>query len=72
MAIADRNEAKKLQALLYRHGLDVVEEAIASAKASNNGKPKFIKCNTIIGWVWKRLRWSGTAINGVGIICVMI
>lgn len=31
------------------HDLDAVEEAIASAKASNNGKPKFIKCNTIIG-----------------------
>jgi transketolase len=31
------------------HDLDAVEEAIAAAKASNNGKPKFIKCNTIIG-----------------------
>lgn len=31
------------------HDLDVVEETIAAAKASNNGKPKFIKCNTIIG-----------------------
>lgn len=31
------------------HDLDAVEEAIASAKASKNGKPKFIKCNTIIG-----------------------
>merc|ERR1712127_477873 len=31
------------------HDLDAVEEAISSAKASNNGKPKFIKCNTIIG-----------------------
>jgi len=31
------------------HDLDAVEEAIASAKASSNGKPKFIKCNTIIG-----------------------
>merc|ERR1711957_955180 len=31
------------------HDLDAVEEAIASAKANNNGKPKFIKCNTIIG-----------------------
>lgn len=31
------------------HDLDAVEEAIASAKASDNGKPKFIKCNTIIG-----------------------
>merc|ERR1712127_300138 len=31
------------------HDLDAVQEAIASAKASNNGKPKFIKCNTIIG-----------------------
>mmetsp|Transcript_27848 Transcript_27848/g.75768 ORF Transcript_27848/g.75768 Transcript_27848/m.75768 type:complete len:710 (+) Transcript_27848:136-2265(+) len=31
------------------HDLDAVQEAISSAKASNNGKPKFIKCNTIIG-----------------------
>ena len=31
------------------HDLDAVEDAIASAKASNNGKPKFIKCNSIIG-----------------------
>merc|ERR1712166_1581903 len=31
------------------HDLDAVEEAIAAAKANNNGKPKFIKCNTIIG-----------------------
>merc|ERR1712038_791947 len=28
---------------------DAVEAAIAAAKASDNGKPKFIKCNTIIG-----------------------
>ena len=31
------------------HDLAVVEATIAAAKASNNGKPKFIKCNTIIG-----------------------
>jgi len=31
------------------HDLAVVESTIAAAKASNNGKPKFIKCNTIIG-----------------------
>jgi len=31
------------------HDLDVVEKTIAAAKASDNGKPKFIKCNTIIG-----------------------
>ena len=31
------------------HDLDVVQETIAAAKASDNGKPKFIKCNTIIG-----------------------
>eukprot|EP00539_Tryblionella_compressa_P002202 CAMPEP_0178744210 /NCGR_PEP_ID=MMETSP0744-20121128/6642_1 /TAXON_ID=913974 /ORGANISM="Nitzschia punctata, Strain CCMP561" /LENGTH=707 /DNA_ID=CAMNT_0020397315 /DNA_START=57 /DNA_END=2180 /DNA_ORIENTATION=+ len=31
------------------HDLDSVEETIAKAKASDNGKPKFIKCNTIIG-----------------------
>jgi transketolase len=31
------------------HDLKVVEETIAKAKSSDNGKPKFIKCNTIIG-----------------------
>merc|ERR1711990_855888 len=31
------------------HDLESVEATIAAAKASNNGKPKFIKCNTIIG-----------------------
>jgi transketolase len=31
------------------HDMQVVEETIAKAKASDNGKPKFIKCNTIIG-----------------------
>lgn len=31
------------------HDLNQVEETIAKAKASDNGKPKFIKCNTIIG-----------------------
>jgi len=31
------------------HDLKLVEETIAAAKASDNGKPKFIKCNTIIG-----------------------
>jgi transketolase len=31
------------------HDLDVVEATMAAAKASKNGKPKFIKCNTIIG-----------------------
>ena len=31
------------------HDLAKVEETIAAAKASDNGKPKFIKCNTIIG-----------------------
>jgi transketolase len=31
------------------HDLELVEKTIADAKANNNGKPKFIKCNTIIG-----------------------
>jgi len=31
------------------HDLAAVEETIAAAKSSDNGKPKFIKCNTIIG-----------------------
>jgi len=31
------------------HDLELVENTIAAAKDNNNGKPKFIKCNTIIG-----------------------
>jgi transketolase len=31
------------------HDLELVEKTISSAKSSDNGKPKFIKCNTIIG-----------------------
>jgi len=31
------------------HDLKLVEETLAKAKANDNGKPKFIKCNTIIG-----------------------
>jgi len=31
------------------HDLNAVEKTLAAAKASDNGKPKFIKCNTIIG-----------------------
>merc|ERR1719291_123457 len=31
------------------HDLAAVEAAISAAKANKNGKPKFIKCNTIIG-----------------------
>lgn len=31
------------------HDLDAVDAAITAAKASNNGKPKFLKCNTVIG-----------------------
>jgi transketolase len=31
------------------HDLAAVEATIAKAKANDNGKPKFIKCNTIIG-----------------------
>jgi len=31
------------------HDLGAIEEAVAAAKSSKNGKPKFIKCNTIIG-----------------------
>ena len=31
------------------HDLDALDATIAAAKANNNGKPKFIKCNTIIG-----------------------
>jgi len=31
------------------HDLDAVQAAISAAKSTKNGKPKFIKCNTIIG-----------------------
>ena len=31
------------------HDLDAVQAAVQAAKSNNNGKPKFIKCNTIIG-----------------------
>jgi len=31
------------------HDLDAVQATIAAAKANKNGKPKFVKCNTIIG-----------------------
>jgi len=31
------------------HDLDAVQAAIAAAKSNKNGKPKFVKCNTIIG-----------------------
>jgi transketolase len=31
------------------HDLETVEKTIAAAKNNDNGKPKFIKCNTIIG-----------------------
>jgi transketolase len=31
------------------HDLDAVEAVVSAAKANNNGKPKFIKVNTIIG-----------------------
>lgn len=31
------------------HDLNAVEKTLAAAKANDNGKPKFIKCNTIIG-----------------------
>jgi len=34
---------------IHGHDLAVVEATIAAAKAARNGKPKFIKCNTIIG-----------------------
>jgi transketolase len=31
------------------HDLEVVEATLKAAKSSKNGKPKFVKCNTIIG-----------------------
>jgi transketolase len=49
------------------HDLDVVQATIAAAKASNNGKPKFIKCNTIIGKGMEETEGTNAAHGEAGI-----
>merc|ERR1719469_865908 len=49
------------------HDLAVVEETIAAAKASKNGKPKFIKCNTIIGKGMEETEGTNAAHGEAGI-----
>jgi len=49
------------------HDLDVVEETIAAAKASKNGKPKFIKCNTIIGKGMEETEGTNSAHGEAGV-----
>jgi len=49
------------------HDLDAVEATIAAAKASNNGKPKFVKCNTIIGKGMEETEGTNAAHGEAGI-----
>jgi transketolase len=49
------------------HDLQVVEATIAKAKASDNGKPKFIKCNTIIGKGMEETEGTNAAHGEAGI-----
>merc|ERR1711906_79945 len=49
------------------HDLTVVEETIAAAKASKNGKPKFIKCNTVIGKGMEQTEGTNAAHGEAGV-----
>merc|ERR1711957_560223 len=49
------------------HDLDAVDAAISSAKSTNNGKPKFIKCNTIIGKGMEETEGTNAAHGEAGI-----
>merc|ERR1712194_288961 len=49
------------------HDLAVVEETMAAAKASNNGKPKLIKCNTIIGKGMEETEGTNAAHGAAGV-----
>merc|ERR1719223_1735610 len=51
IVLYDANEVTLDKMAEYTQSEDILkrDEANSSAKASNNGKPKFIKCNTIIG-----------------------
>jgi len=49
------------------HDLDAVDAAISAAKSTNNGKPKFIKCNTIIGKGMEETEGTNAAHGEAGI-----
>jgi len=49
------------------HDLDAVDGAISAAKSSKNGKPKFIKCNTIIGKGMEETEGTNAAHGEAGI-----
>lgn len=49
------------------HDLEAVEAAIASAKANNNGKPKLIKANTIIGKGMEEVEGTNAAHGEAGV-----
>merc|ERR1711957_297160 len=49
------------------HDLDAVDAAISAAKSTNNGKPKFIKCNTIIGKGMEETEGTNAAHGETGI-----
>jgi len=49
------------------HDLDAVDAAITAAKSTNNGKPKFIKCNTIIGKGMEETEGTNAAHGEAGI-----
>jgi len=49
------------------HDLDAVDAAISAAKSSKNGKPKFIKCNTIIGKGMEETEGTNAAHGEAGI-----
>jgi len=49
------------------HDLDAVDAAMTAAKSSKNGKPKFIKCNTIIGKGMEETEGTNAAHGEAGI-----
>jgi len=49
------------------HDLDAVDAAIKAAKSNKNGKPKFIKCNTIIGKGMEETEGTNAAHGEAGI-----
>merc|ERR1740139_250778 len=49
------------------HDLDAVDAALKAAKSSKNGKPKFIKCNTIIGKGMEETKGTNAAHGEAGI-----
>jgi len=49
------------------HDLDAVDAALKAAKSNKNGKPKFIKCNTIIGKGMEETEGTNAAHGEAGI-----